>query len=114
MDQRCSKCKQNGKLKKQIQEKSNKLSELQDKLSVQERETSKVTKERNELLEYVELLEQQIDKQSAEIETLKKNQPSGGKGAQATGSGGGAAQKKYFEQVLEVVEEDGEDDDEDY
>ena len=48
---------------------------------MQERETSKVTKERNELLEYVELLEQQIDKQSAEIETLKKNQPSGGKGA---------------------------------
>ena len=40
---------------------------------MQERETSKVTKERNELLEYVELLEQQIDKQSAEIEALKKN-----------------------------------------
>ena len=53
------------------------ITDLTDKLAVQERETQKATKERNELLEYVELLEQQIEKQSAEIESMKGKEDQG-------------------------------------
>lgn len=67
--------KQMTKLKKQLAEKTNKLTEVTDKLAQQERETEKVTKDRNELLEYVELLEQKIEKQSQEIDGLKGNGP---------------------------------------
>ena len=108
-DAKCSKCRQNTKLKKQLQEKSAVITDLTDKLAVQERETQKATKERNELLEYVELLEQQIEKQSAEIESMKGKEDQGEEAKSQ-----GPQTKKYFEQVLEVVEEDGEDDIEDY
>ena len=87
------------------------MAELQDKLALQERETSKVTKERNELLQYVKLLEKQIDRQNSDNEPFDRKS-FGVEEELEVGLDDGAGQRKYFGQVLEVVQEDKEYDDE--